>query len=185
MLFLFTTLLFILAGVSLAILIRKLVKPVLLEQGDRRRNLAAATYRPLFEPTDDDLRRLEADEIKQLAANTAEEKRLELKERIAKLETFRRNWFGSPNRAATIELLYRASQTSDGNAYHDVCESVMAAWRGGKLADISANDLAQLLETHFWLLPADQRTPGVSFRLMQETAGLRRDSSKDDQIRVS
>jgi hypothetical protein len=172
MLFLFTTFLVLLAGVSLAILLKRLSDQKFLDE-DRPVSLAAESYRPLFAPTDEELRLAEADERKQLTAKQEEAKRQESEEKLAELENFRQTWSETWDRAATIELLYRASKTEDGPAYLDTCDSVLAAWRDGNLADITAGDLAQLLETHFWLLPAQQRTPGVSFRLKEEIAKLR------------
>jgi hypothetical protein len=172
MLLIFTTFLVVLADVSLAILLKRLSDNKLLDE-DRPASLAAESYRPLFAPTDEDLRLAEAEERKQLTAKREEAKRQKSEEKLAQLENFRQTWSEAPNRGATIELLYRSSQIKDGDAYLDTCESVLAAWRDGKLADIPAGDLAQLLETHFWLLPAEKRTPGISFRLKEAVAELR------------
>jgi hypothetical protein len=172
MLLIFTTFLLVLAGVSLAILLKRLSDNKLLDE-DRPVSLAAESYRPLFAPTDEDLRLAEAEERKQSTTKQEEAKRQENEEKLAKLTEFRQTWSEAPNRAATIELLYRASQLEDGDAYLKTCDGVLAAWRDGKLADISAGDLAQLLETHFWLLPAEKRTPGASFRLKEAAAELK------------
>jgi hypothetical protein len=171
MLLIFTTFLLVLAGVSLAILLKRLSDNKLLDEN--RPVSLAESYRPLFAPTDEDLRLAEAEERKQLTTKQEEAKRQESEEKLAELESFRQTWSESPNRAATIELLYRASQLEDGEAYLNTCDGVLAAWRDGKLADISAGDLAQLLETHFWLLPAGKRIPGASFRLKEAVAELK------------
>lgn len=173
MLLVFTTFLLLLAVASLAFFVKRLVQPVLLDQEDERRSLAAETYRPLFAPTDEDLWLAEREEKKLLKANREEIERQEAKERLAQFEEFRASWQERPTRATTIELLYRSSQIADGNVYLDTCERVLDAWQEGKLADVSAADLHQLFETHFWLLPANERTPGASFRLKEAAAKLK------------
>ncbi|NOT49370.1 MAG: hypothetical protein HOP17_16725 [Acidobacteria bacterium] len=172
MLLFFTTFLLLLAGVSLAILLKRLSDQKLLEE-DRPPVLAAETYRPLFAPTEDELRLAESEERRQLTAKQADEVRQEHEDKLRQLEEFRQAWLASPNRAAAIELLHRASQVQEGDAYLETCESILAVWRDGRLADLPAGDLAQLLETHFWLLPAENRTPGASFRLKEAAAELR------------
>lgn len=173
MLLIFTTCLLLIAGISLAILLKKLSDQKLLENNDPPMRLDAESYRPLFAPTDEDLRLAEAEERRQLNAKRESEERQESEKKLTQLEELRQTWSESPGRAATIELLHRASQIENGEAYLDTCERVLAAWRDQKLADISAGDLAQLLETHFWLLPAEQRTPGASFRLKEAVAELK------------
>ena len=174
MLLIFTTFLLILAGISLAVLVKHLVSPKLLEE-NQRRSLAAENYRPLFEPTDEDMRQFEADEKAQLAAKQAYDDRHISEKKLVNLENFRQTWRESLNRVTTIELLYRASQTESGVAYSETVRIVMEAWRFGKIFDLTADDLAQLLDSHFWLLPTHERTPGVSFRIQQEIADLRRE----------
>ena len=174
MLLIFTTFLLILAGISLAVFIKRLVSPKLIEEHEPP-NLAAENYRPLFEPTDEDMRRFEAAENAQLAAKQLNDERLISEEKLVNLEKFRQTWSESPNKAATIELLYRASQTENGEAYLETADIVLKTWQNGEVSDLSADDLAHLLDSHFWLLPTHERTPGVSFRIQQEIAGLRRE----------
>ena len=174
MLVIFTIFLVLLAGISLAVLVKRLANPKLLEE-NQPHFLVAENYRPLFEPTDDDLRRFEAEENAKLAAERAQEANLILEKKLVNLEKLRQNWLESPNKAATIELLYRASQTENGEAYLDTADIVLEAWQTGNIPDLTADDLAHLLDSHFWLLPTHERTPGVSFRIQQEIAGLRRE----------
>ena len=173
MLLIFTTFLLILAGISLAVLIKRLSGPTLIEDHVPPAP-AAENYRPLFEPTDEDIRQFEAEEKAQLAAKQADDERLISAEKLANLEKLRQDWRASPNNAATIKLLYTASQTENGEAYLETANIVLKAWRTGSIPDLTADDLAHLLDSHFWLLPTHERTPGVSFRIQQEIAGLRR-----------
>ena len=176
MLLIFTTFLLVLAGLSLAVLLKKVFAPPLLEN-EHRHAIGAGDYRPLFAPTDEDLRKADADEKSRLSAKKADDERLGLEEKLADLDNLRQNWRESPDRAAAIELLYRASQTENGEAYVNTAIIVLEVWQGGKISDLTADDLAHLLDSHFWLLPTHERTPGVSFRIQQEIAGLRRRSA--------
>jgi hypothetical protein len=176
MLLIFTTFLLLLAGISLAFLVKRLVSPKFLEERQPS-ILAAENYRPLFAPTDEDLREAEAEEKARLTAQQSEEIERIASEKLVNLEKIRQTWRESPNKAATIELLYRASQTGNGEVYLETARIVLDVWRAEKVSDLSSDDLAHLLESHFWLLPTHERTPGVSFRLKEETAGLRRDSN--------
>lgn len=174
MLLIFTTFLLLLVGISLALLVKRLVSSKRLEENQPSLP-AAENYRPLFEPTDEDLRQFDAKEHARIRAKTAEDERLISQERRVNLEKLRQTWRESPNKAATIDLLYRASQTENGEAYLETADIVLEAWQNGELSDLPGDDLAHLLDSHFWLLPTHERTPGVSFRIQQEIADLRRE----------
>lgn len=173
MLLIFTTFLLLLASISLAVLLKKIFSPKLLEE-NQPRPIAPQYFRPLFAPTDEDLREFEAKEKAELTAKQSEEIERIAKETLVNFEKFRQTWRESPNKATTIELLYRASQTDSGEAYLETARIVLQIWRTGEISDLTADDLAHLLDSHFWLLPMHERTPGVSFRIQQEIAGLRR-----------
>jgi hypothetical protein len=175
MLLIFTTFLLLLAGISLAFIVKRLIKPKFLEEREPL-SLAAENYRPLFQPTDEDIRQFKAEEKAQLAAKLADDGRRISEEKLVNLEKLRQTWLESPNKTATIELLYSASQTENSEAYLETVEIVLEAWQTGNISDLTADDLAHLLDSHFWLLPTHERTPGVSFRIQQEIAGLRRES---------
>lgn len=175
MLFLFTILVVLLGIFAVAILAKRLASQNLLEENPHK-NLAAEEYRPLFAPTEEDLREFEAEEEAQAVTKQAEELRLILKEKLVNLEKIRQTWRESPSKTATIELLYLASQAENSEAYLETAEAVVEAWRTGEIPGLTADDLAHLLDSHFWLLPTHERTPGVSFRIQQETADLRRKS---------
>ncbi len=173
MLLIFTTCILLLAGISLAILLKRLSVQKLLVEEESPAVIGAESYRPLFAPTDEELRIAEADERKRLSAKQEEARRQESEEKLADLDRFRQSWAEEPSRAATIDLLYRTSQTQNGTAYLETCEAVVRAWQNAGIADVAAGDLAQLLETHFWILPAAERTPGSSFRLRELITAVR------------
>ncbi len=133
-------------------------------------------FRGLFQPTVEDIRAFEKAEKEFAKAKTQETKRLESEEKISKVAKFMQIWRDLPSRKNTLELLYIASQSENALVFSDVAKSVLESWHKGKINDLSPEDLAQMLESHFWLLPSEQRTSGVSFGLNQEIASLRRKS---------
>jgi hypothetical protein len=130
----------------------------------------------LFQPTEEDIRAFAKAEKEADKAKTEEAKRMESEEKISKVTKFMSVWRELPSRRNTLELLYVASQSENGNVYNDVAKSVLESWKNGKINDLSAEDLAQILESHFWLLPSEHRTSGINFGLNQEIASLRRKS---------
>jgi hypothetical protein len=175
---LFLSIFLVLAAVALiGFIVRREVAKSLLEQAPLR-ELPQPQYRPLFEPAEDELRAEASAEAKKVKEIESQESLKQAEEKLAKFEELRQTWAQSPTRGSTINLLYEASQIADGTVYLETCERILTSWHAGEIADLSADDLAQLLESHFWLLPDSQRTPGVSFRLKQEIAGLRRESEE-------
>jgi hypothetical protein len=177
MLFLIAILSVLAAAILVAVFVRRTVSASL-DEGTRVTELPPPTFRPLFEPGEDELR--EVAQLEQLnAAETERQRGLKLtEEKLAIFDQLRHTWAKSPTRAATVELLYEASLIGQGELYQEVCESVLKVWSAGDIAELSREDLAQMLESHFWLLPDSERTPGVSFLLQEEIAGLRRGSVK-------
>jgi hypothetical protein len=133
-------------------------------------------FRGLFQPTEEEIRASEKAEKEIEQAKTGEAKRLELEEKISKVVESIDVWRKLPSRRNTLELLYVASKSENGRVYSDAAKSVLESWQNGKIDDLSAEDLAQILESHFWLLPDEQRTSGINFGLNQEIASLRRKS---------
>jgi hypothetical protein len=133
-------------------------------------------FRGLFQPTEEDIRAFNKAEKETAKAKTQETKLLESEEKVSKVAGFMTIWRDLPSRKNTLELLYIASQSENATVYNDVAKSVLESWYNGKINNLSAEDLAQMLESHFWLLPGEQRTSGISFGLNQEIASLRRKS---------
>lgn len=172
---LFFVIFLVLAAVALiGFIVRREVAKSLLENPSPR-ELPQPQYRPLFQPDEEDLREMERMEAEKLAEIERQENLKQAEEKLAKFGELRQTWAQSPNRGSTIELLVQASQISDGKVYLETCEGILASWCAGDIGELSSDDLAQLLESHFWLLPDSERTPGVSFRLKEEIAGLRRE----------
>ena len=114
-------------------------------------------FRGLFQPSEEDIRAFEKAEKEAEQAKTDEVKRLESAEKISKVAEFMQIWRNLPSKRNTLELLYIASQSENEVAYNDVAKSVLESWHNGKIENLSAEDLAQMLESHYWLLPTEQR----------------------------
>ena len=161
----------VIAGATLA---AYYIRPASRQLPDSRRtNFQPGEYHPLFEPDEAELRELAAAEQQEIS--DAERLRLEhaASKRVAELNDFRDRWQAEPNRSRTIEVLYLASQTEIGDIYLETANKVIAAWQQGRIDGLESTDLAQLLESHYWLLPASQRSSGGNFGLRDEIARLR------------
>ena len=115
------------------------------------------------------LRALEREELKMLQEQGAAEREKERQKTLASFEEFRQTWRELPSRANTVELLFQASELERGDVYLDTVDELLH-----KRSDVFDDDeIAQLVESHFWLLPQSERTPGVTFTINRELAALR------------
>lgn len=158
----------ILIAAAIIVFVRRQTRPPLLED-QTPRFLDGENLRSLFAPDEEELREQQREEQKLLEAQDAEEQEKERQKKLASFEKFRQTWRESPDRANTIELLFRASQTDSGETYAATVDEVLHK----RPETLSDEDLAQLIESHFWLLPQTERTPGVTFTINRELAALR------------
>lgn len=174
MLFLLTILVIATAVVSIAVWLknRKTLSP------NNQKQLENPVYRSLFEPDEAEIRAFKLEEKAKIEAELRQKKQKHLAEKAEKVNVFLKTWQNTPNRQNTSELLYIASQSESGEIYAKTAAEVLKFWKEGKLVCFSADNLAEILESHFWLISSEQRTSGVKFGLYQELADLRRKSSK-------
>lgn len=139
--------------------------------------------RPLFQPTEEDLRLEKIENEKRI--KESETREMEAAEAVKVIDFGQRLkiWHSSPNKNSIADLLVSA----DGSAglFADAAESIYDAWQAGEVSNLSAGDLAQMLESHFWLVPAEKRTPGVGFRVQRLLSSLRSASENKQQTRYS
>ena len=126
--------------------------------------------RPLFMPSDADLLAEELESQQRLKAIAAAEAEAEENRRNVEFRDRLDRWKAAPTRSATLDLLN--SVQNDGTFLADAAESICEEWNNGRL-DLSATDLAQLIESQSWLVPAEKRTPGVSYRIQRLLSSLR------------
>lgn len=127
------------------------------------------SLRPLFAPDEAELGALELEKQKAAHERDQDEDRIEAEKRLASFHEFRQTWRESATRASTIELLRRAAEIEKADVYLETVRAILHN-RGEGFSD---EDLAQLIESHFWFLPAHERTPGVAYTIKRELAALR------------
>jgi hypothetical protein len=176
MLILFTILVVISAVAMLAISAKRR-KSLPLEQNPPK-NLSAENFRPLFQPTEEDMRAFEREENARAEAKKAEEARRILVEKAEKLSEFEKTWRELPDRKKTIELLFLASESESAKTFSEISENVIKLWRENRIENLTALDLADLLDSHFRTLPQQERTSGTGFWLKEEIKNLRTKSEE-------
>lgn len=139
-------------------------------------------YRSLFEPDEAEIHAFEREERARLKA-LEEQKREDLlvrkKERVYE---FQKIWSEASNVKNTLELLTLASSSENGNLFFEIAENVLSFWKGDQIKNLSAKDLADLLDSHFRTLPQQERTSGAMFRLKEEIAELRQKSEAHTDV---
>ena len=129
-------------------------------------------YRSLFEPTDEEIRALEREEKLKLEAKKVEDARQVSAEKIERVHKFHTVWLSELNTRNTVELFRLAAESESAETFSKVAESVIKVWDDKNLVDLTANDLANLIESHLRILPPQERTSGKLFWLKQEIQSL-------------
>lgn len=133
-------------------------------------------YKSLFAPDEAEIRAFEQAEKANAEVEKVESANKVLRSKVEQLRELNKIWVENPNKKNTIELLFLATQTESAKTFSETAKSVLQGWRTGKLKSLTAADLAQLVESHLWLLPPQERISGAIFWLKQEIADLRRES---------
>jgi hypothetical protein len=151
-----------------------------LAAGDRGSMPEATNLRPLFAASDEELR----------AESVAVEMQAELDQAAIEFENERkqvvdfrsrlRSWQAASKAAEIGELLEFAS--FDGDPFAVAVEAITKEFLNGKINGISAEGLAQMLESHFWLLSAEEREPAISFRIKEAIRELRETGAKASNV---
>jgi hypothetical protein len=90
-------------------------------------------------------------------------------------EAFNEHWKDAPDRRTTAEMLHVAALAGDAGFYQQAIETALLYWRERKLSDMTAEELQQLVESEFWLIPPDARNSGAGFLLKRKLAHVRRE----------
>lgn len=140
-------------------------------QPNDERRFDSSNLRPLFQPTDEEIRAFEIAEENRREAEVNRREKLELEQLLHEKEDAFRAYPTNPNAA---ELLRVAAQGSDADTFCRAAGIVTRLWREDQTS-LTAQDLAELLDSHFRLLPQQERTSGAIFELRNEIEELRRD----------
>ena len=159
----------IVAAAAYVIVARRQSRSGLLETRTTK-HIDGERLRPLFAPDEEELRAMERAEEDAAKKLVAEEERFERAEKLASFEEFRQTWRKLPDRMNTIELFSRAAELESGEVFVEAVDEVLHERRPTGWSDL---ELADLIESHFRLLPLEERTPGAGYTITQELAALR------------
>ena len=168
----FFTLLVVISAVAMLAISAKRRNSLPLEQNPPK-NFEAENFRPLFQPTEEELRAFERQEKSNLEAEKAEEARRILVRKTKKAFEFEKTWRVLPDRKKTIELLFLACESESSKTFSEISENIIKLWRENRIENLTAQNLAELLDSHFRTLPQQERTSGVLFWLREEIERLR------------
>lgn len=136
-------------------------------------------YRSLFEPSDEEVRASEREAQMKFEAERAEAVRRVSSEKSDEARAFEKIWRNEPTRQNTVELLRLSARSESAEVFSQMAENVIQIWRSEQAGDLTAKDLADLLDSHFRTLPQQERTSGAIFWLKQEINRLRGKSDAD------
>lgn len=129
-------------------------------------------YRSLFAPSEEELRASVHQENLQIEARKRDEARQLVTEKISRATDFRKIWRSNSTKLKTIDLLRISAESESAELFQDTVEDVLEAWKANQIKGLSLADLIQLVESHFWLLPSQERTSGIKFWLKEELVKL-------------
>lgn len=88
---------------------------------------------------------------------------------------FIESWKRSPDRSTTAKMLHVVALSGDAGLYQRAIETAAQFLRDGRVPSLDANELRQLVESEYWILPAESRNSGAGFVLKRRLASLRRE----------
>ena len=135
-------------------------------------------FRSLFAPDDDEIRASEQAKSAELTAKNTEDVRLLAAKKVQAVRDFREIWKREPNKMNTVGLFRLAANSENAETFSETAETVIEFWRENKIANLSAGDLADLLDSHLVTLPQQERTAGALFWLRREIMSLRAAASE-------
>jgi len=171
MLFIYTILVVLLLVTVVAVFAKRRIDRDLIESSEPK-NLVDTHLRPLFEAEEEEVRS-ETDEIVVINAEPVDEAS---EKKLAKLAELRHTWGENPTKRDAVSLLVMAAETASASVYSTVVGDVIREWRAGRIEGLSNADLADLIETHLWLLPAQEKVSGEGFVIKCEISALRSES---------
>jgi len=133
----------------------------------------------LFAPDEEEVRFLEREEAAKIEAEKLETARQTLLDKAEQVKEFQTIFLEDPTRKNIIELLLSAATSESAKTFGETAESVLKLFRENKIKNLTATDLADLLDSHIGLLSQQERASGAAFWLKREIINLRRKSEED------
>lgn len=168
MLFIYTILVVLLLVTVVAVFAKRRIDRDLIES-NQPKNLMDTHLRPLFEPDDTEVLS-DAEDVDAIDAEPVDDAR---EKTLAKLTELRHTWGENPTKRDAVTFLVTASETESASVYSSVVNDVIREWRAGRIDGLSSADLAELIESHLWLLPNEEKMSGAGFVIKQEISMLR------------
>ena len=84
-------------------------------------------------------------------------------------------WRANPDAASTGEMAHVAALSDDAAAYESVVELIVSYWKSGRLPQLSAEQLIEIVESQYWILSHEARHSGEGFPLKIKFVKLRRE----------
>ena len=172
MLFIYTILVVLLLVTVVAVFAKRRIDRDLIESSEPK-NLMDTHLRPLFVEDEEEVRGLESADTNVIDAEPVDEAS---EKRLAKLAELRHTWGENPTKRDAVNMLVTAAETESASIYSSVVSDVIREWRAGRIEGLSSADLAELVESHLWLLPVEEKTSGAGFVIKQEISKLRSES---------
>lgn len=168
MLFIYTILVVLFLVTVVAVFAKRRIYRDLIESSEPK-NLMDTHLRPLFEADEEDVHP-DVDDSGVVEAEPVDEER---EKKLAKLDQLRHTWRENPTKRNAVNMLVTAAETESASVYSSVARDVIREWRANRIEGLSSADLADLIESHLWLLPAAEKVSGDGFLVKQEIADLR------------
>lgn len=133
----------------------------------------APQYRSLFEPDEAEIRLLESEETAKIQAENDEAARRSSLEKVERVQELQTIFLENSTRRNAVEFLLSAASGDEAKTFSRAAESVIKVFRENKIKNLTATDLADLLDSRVGLLSQQERASGAIFWLRQEIAELR------------
>lgn len=101
--------------------------------------------------------------------------RSELKANKRLAEYVIEEWKANPDAASTGEMAHVAALSDDAATYESVVDLIVSCWKAGRLPQLSAEQLIEIVESQYWILSHEARHGGEGFPLKMKFVKLRRE----------
>ena len=131
-------------------------------------------FRSLFE---EDFKAFELEEKAKAAFEIEKKQEQAIADQAAAVERSRITWISTPNLQNTIKFLSISTEQGKAEVFSAVANEIITKFRKNGIDGLSAGELAELVESHYRLLPAAERSSGELFLLKQNVAELAAESN--------
>ncbi|MEP6636612.1 MAG: hypothetical protein ABJB97_07785 [Acidobacteriota bacterium] len=109
--------------------------------------------------------------LEALVSHISKSKELRASSKLARrlIDTFN----AAPDRRSTTNMIHIAALSDDAGTYEQAVDAALEIWRSGKLADVSTNELVELLVSEYWVIAPEVRRGGAGFALKRRLSGIR------------